>query len=85
MTARNFLKLLMSGMVGVGSMSLLSGCISRISEQAKDKAQGEPYRCGKCGYLTRSETDISGDRCPRCRARKLAKISEEEMAEALQQ
>ncbi|MEA2068109.1 MAG: hypothetical protein U9P12_02805 [Verrucomicrobiota bacterium] len=83
MKKRAFNKALLAGGVGFTGASLLAGCVSRISEDARDKEKGEPYRCTKCGYLTRSKTDLTGTRCPRCHAKKMVKISEEEMAEYL--
>jgi DNA-directed RNA polymerase subunit RPC12/RpoP len=69
--------------VGLVGASLLGGCVSKISDVAVDKEMGEPYRCTKCGYLTRSKTDLSDTRCPRCHVKKMVKISEEEMAKYL--
>ena len=83
MNKREFQKTLVAGSVGIAGMVLLGGCVSRISEDAWDKEKGEPYRCTKCGYLTRSKTDITDKRCPRCHAKKMVKISEEEMAKYL--
>ena len=80
MNKREFQKTLVAGSVGLVGMAVLGGCVSRISEEASDKEMGEPYRCTKCGYLTRSKTDLSDTRCPRCHAKKMVKISEEEMA-----
>ncbi len=85
MKKRTFNKALLVGGVGFAGASLLSGCVSRISEEARDKKKGEPYRCTKCGYLTRSKTDLSEKRCPRCHAKKMVKISEEEIAKYLEE
>lgn len=81
MNKRTFL--LRAGLLSVATTMI--GCISRIEKTATDQTNGPPYQCGRCGYLTRSKTDISADRCPRCRARKLKRISEAEMAKALDQ
>ncbi|MEN8254331.1 MAG: hypothetical protein ABFR33_02570 [Verrucomicrobiota bacterium] len=70
-------------LLGLLGLSALVGCVSRISDDAWDKEKGEPYRCTKCGYLTRSKTDLTGTRCPRCHLKKMVKISEEEMAKLL--
>ena len=83
MNKREFQKTLVAGSVGLAGMAVLGGCVSRISEAASDKAMGEPYRCTKCGYLTRSKTDLADTRCPRCHAKKMVKISEEEMEKYL--
>ena len=83
MNKREFNKIWVAGSVGLAGMAVLGGCVSRISEDAMDKEKGEPYRCTKCGYLTRSKTDLSDTRCPRCHAKKMVKISEEEMAKYL--
>ncbi len=83
MNKRGFNKTLVAGSVGLAGMAVLGGCVSRIGEDARDKEKGEPYRCTKCGYLTRSKTDLTGMRCPRCHAKKMVKISEEEMEKYL--
>lgn len=84
MNKREFLKTLIVGGIGITCAALLGGCIApRISYTAGDKAAGKPFRCEKCGHLTRSKTDITGDRCPRCRARMLRRITEAEMANYL--
>lgn len=83
MNKRKFNKILVAGGAGGMFTSLLGGCVSRISAVASNKEAGEPYRCTKCGYLTRSKTDISHERCPRCHAKKMVRITEEEMAEYL--
>ena len=70
-------------LLGAVGMSVLAGCMSRIGKTAGDMAMGEPYRCGRCGYLTRSKTDLTGERCPRCYSKKFERISEKEMNEYL--
>jgi len=72
-------------LLGAAGMSVLAGCMSRIGKTAGDAEMGEPYRCGRCGYLTRSKTDLAGERCPRCYSRKFERISEEEMENQLSQ
>ena len=69
--------------LGLVGLSALTGCKSRISKSAYDTALGDPYKCSKCGHLIRSTDDLEGTRCPRCYAKALKKISEEEMAAAL--
>ncbi|MEN7973107.1 MAG: hypothetical protein ABFR47_04655, partial [Verrucomicrobiota bacterium] len=71
MKKREFHKTLVAGCVGIAGAVVLGGCVSRIGKDAMDKEKGDPYRCTKCGYLTRSETDLSTTRCPRCYARKM--------------
>ena len=83
MNKREFQKIVVAGSVGLAGMAILSGCVARISEKASHQEMGEPYRCTKCGYLTRSKTDLSDTRCPRCHAKKMVKISEEDMASYL--
>ncbi len=83
MNKREFNKIWVAGSVGLAGMAVLSGCVSRVSEAARDKEKGEPYRCTKCGYLTRSKTDLTDTRCPRCHVKKMVKISEEELAKYL--
>lgn len=79
MKKREFNKSLLVGSTGIAGMTLLSGCMSQVGKDAVDKEKGEPYRCGRCGYLTRSKTDLTGTRCPRCYSMKIMKITEEEM------
>lgn len=83
MNKREFQKILVAGGVGIAGMAVLGGCASHISESARDKENGVPYRCAKCGHLTRSKTDLTDTRCPRCFAKKMVKISEEEMTKYL--
>ena len=83
MNKREFQKTLVAGSVGLAGIAVLGGCVSRISEKARNKENGEPYQCTKCGYLTRSTTDLSDTRCPRCYAKKMVRISEEEMEKYL--
>jgi predicted RNA-binding Zn-ribbon protein involved in translation (DUF1610 family) len=62
----------------------IAGCgAPRVSPKARDQSAGEPWQCQHCGHLTRSQEDLSDDRCPRCYRRQLRRISEEEMAQAL--
>lgn len=70
-------------LLGFVGLSALTGCKSRIGKSAYDSALGDPYKCGKCGYLIRSTDDLEGTRCPRCYAKAMAKISEEEMTKLL--
>lgn len=84
MKRREFFFTLIAGMISIIGVSFLSGCMApRIGENVWNKEAGDPYRCGRCGHLTRSKTDISGDRCPRCRARMQKRIREEQMTEYL--
>jgi len=84
MKRRDFYKFLFGITVSAGTLSLLNGCISKISKAALDKSEGDPYRCSKCGYLTRSKVSLTFRRCPRCYAKKMVKISEEDMAKLLE-
>jgi DNA-directed RNA polymerase subunit RPC12/RpoP len=84
MNRRGFIKSLVSGVVGIGALFFVSGCMAPlISATARDKSAGDPWQCMNCGHLTRSKEDLSGTRCPRCTKRMLKKITEAEMAEAL--
>ena len=85
MNKRTFNKTLLTGILGIAGLSLFSACASKISPEASDQAKGDPYRCTKCGYLTRSKTDLTGTRCPHCFAKKMVRISEEEMAKYLKE
>jgi len=70
-------------LLGLVGLSVLTGCKSRVGKSASDTSMGDPYKCSKCGYLTRSKADLTGKRCPRCYAKAMQKISENEMAAAL--
>lgn len=84
MNRRGFLKRLISGFVGAGTLFFVNSCMAPlISATARDKSAGDPWQCMNCGHLTRSKEDLSGTRCPRCTKRMLRKITEAEMAEAL--
>lgn len=84
MKKRAFLRLMTAGTLAVVGASVLGGCMApRVGKNVMDQQAGDPYRCGRCGHLTRSKTDITGERCPRCRARMLKRITEEQMTEYL--
>ena len=84
MNRRGFIKRLLSGLLGIGSLALINGCMAPlISVTARDKSAGDPWQCMNCGHLTRSSEDLSSTPCPRCTRRMLQRISEEEMATAL--
>ena len=84
MNRRGFVKSLLSGLLGMGVLAWVNGCMAPlIGATARDKNAGDPWQCMNCGHLTRSKEDLSGTRCPRCTRRMLQRISEEEMAEAL--
>lgn len=69
-----------------GLPAMMSGCVApRISPKAMDKGNGKPWRCGYCGHLTRSQNDLSTERCPRCRRKELRPVGESEFAEYLKQ
>jgi DNA-directed RNA polymerase subunit RPC12/RpoP len=85
MNRRGFLKRLVAGMAGSGTLFFVNACIAPlISATARDKSAGDPWQCVNCGHLTRSKEDLSGTRCPRCTKRMLRKITEVEMVEALE-
>jgi len=83
MNRRDFYKRILGTTVGAAGIALLSGCASKISKEAKDKKEGKPYRCSKCGYLTRSKVSITFRRCPRCYSKNMVAISEEDMTRFL--
>ncbi len=84
MKRRDFFRVILLGGICIAGAVFFSGCIApRISDTAWVKTAGSPYRCEKCGHLTRSETDITAERCPRCRARMMRKITEKQMANYL--
>lgn len=69
--------------VGLAAFPALPGCKSRIGKSAYDAEMGEPYRCEKCGHLVRSKDDLHGTRCPRCYAKAMKRITEEEAQKIL--
>ena len=84
MNRRGFIKNLLSGILGLGAIALVNGCMAPlISATARNKRAGDPWQCMNCGHLTRTTEDLAGTRCPRCTQRMLKKITEAQMAEAL--
>ena len=84
MNRRGFIKNLLSGILGLGALALVNGCMAPlISATARNKSAGDPWQCMNCGHLTRTTEDLSGTRCPRCTLRMLKQITEAQMAEAL--
>jgi DNA-directed RNA polymerase subunit RPC12/RpoP len=83
MDRRGFLKVTLAGTLGVAGLVLVDGCMPRVSEKVYDRSIGQPWRCGNCGYLTRSEKDLTDERCPRCGRKRLGRISEEELQKYL--
>ena len=79
MNKREFGKTMLAGGAAVAGASFLAGCVAAVSDKALDETQGDPWRCEKCGYLTRSKEDLSDVRCPRCHMKRMVRISEEEM------
>lgn len=77
---RNEFSAVVFGLLGLGT---LSGCKSRIGKSAYDADLGDPYKCDKCGHLIRSKEDLEGTRCPRCYAKAMKRISEEEAEKLL--
>lgn len=68
------------------AMLCSGGCVAPLISPAVSENTSQPWRCGNCGHLTRSERDLTDTRCPRCRRRGfLAKITEEELQDCLQQ
>jgi predicted Zn-ribbon and HTH transcriptional regulator len=70
-------------LLGLAGITALSGCKSRISKSAYNAELGDPYLCDKCGHLFRSKEDMSTKHCPRCYAKALKKISEEDAEKLL--
>lgn len=70
-------------LLGLAGLGALTGCRSRIGKSAYDAALGDPFLCGRCGHLIRSKENLEGTRCPRCYAKALKKISEEEAGKLL--
>jgi len=84
MNRRGFINSLLLGLLGMGALALINGCMAPlIGATARDKSAGAPWQCMNCGHLTRSSQDLSSTPCPRCTRRMLQRISEEEMAAAL--
>ncbi len=81
MRRSSFLKVLMGITAGAFAAA---GCVMRtIGVSITEKPKEQPWRCAKCGHLLRSNEDMSAERCPRCYAKKLGKITEAELQDYL--
>lgn len=85
MNRRDFLKWTVGGAITGSLLTLVSGCIARINESVYEKDKGSPWRCTNCGYLTRSEKNLSDTRCPRCFEKDFEKITEEQLKKYIEQ
>gem|GEM_PF-1888684 len=74
-TRRELLKLGAGAAAGV----LLGGTLTACATKLDNKEDGSPWRCTRCGKLLRSHEDMSAKRCSRCFAKKLVRITEEEL------
>jgi DNA-directed RNA polymerase subunit RPC12/RpoP len=84
MTRRGLLKNVIVCAAGALGLTVSGGCMApRVSPKVADESNGAPWRCEFCGHLTRSDTDLSDTRCPRCRRKRLRRISEEEAQKLL--
>jgi DNA-directed RNA polymerase subunit RPC12/RpoP len=80
MDRRWFLK----AVLGSSVLVFIEGCRAPlVSRKVFDQGNGQPWRCGNCGHLTRSDVDLTGTRCPRCFEKRLVRISEEQLQEYL--
>lgn len=83
MRRRDFLRMALGGIFAGGMVSFLSGCSGKIDKNVYKKDKGSPWRCTSCGYITRSNKDLSNTRCPRCYSKALKKITEDELKQYL--
>ena len=84
MNRREFVRQMALGVVGLVGVLAAGGCaVARVSKAARDKSKGQPWKCTHCGYLTRSTEDLSNTRCPRCKRKKMIRITEEQLTEEL--
>jgi len=79
-TRREMLKTGLGATLCLLAGGLLSACASKPGGREK----GSPWRCEKCGKLFRSHEDLTRKRCPRCFAKRLVRIAEEELEAHLQ-
>jgi len=66
---------------GIGAVTgaMLGGTLTSCASKLASKENGLPWRCTRCGKLLRSHKDMSEKRCPRCFAKILVRITEEEL------
>jgi len=83
MKRREFIRTSAAGALGVAVLAAAGCSTSRVGPTAKDKAKGQPWRCQKCGYLMRSDEDLSNTRCPRCWSKSIRRITDKQMDEYL--
>ena len=84
MQRRTLLSKVFGVVAGICTVQGLQGCaVSRVSEAALDPERGKAWRCQTCGYLTRSDEDLSKEFCPRCMTKKLREVTEEEFTKWL--
>ncbi|MCA1796028.1 MAG: hypothetical protein ABR516_00005 [Desulfuromonadaceae bacterium] len=68
MDRRTFLTTLGFGLAGSVTLLCAGGCIApRVSPEVYDDSSMQAWRCGNCGHLTRSDQDLTSERCPRCK------------------
>lgn len=84
MNRRHFLKSVCIAVLGsIAFVFTLGGCVALVSPTVSEQ-ESQPWRCSYCGYLTRSEQDLTDTRCPRCRRKGfLARITEKELQDYL--
>ncbi len=84
MNRRGFFKTMLASTLGIAGLVLVKGCMAPlVSQKVFDQSNGQPWRCENCGHLTRSDTDLTDVRCPRCGKKQFSRISEEQLQEYL--
>ena len=81
MTRRDFLKSVSLAVAGGAALVAVSGgCMAPHVSQSVSQSKAQPWRCGYCGHLTRSDQDLTETRCPRCKRKgHMTRITEEQL------
>jgi len=87
MNRRQFLKSVCVAVLGSAALVFTSGgCVAPLVSRTVSEQKSQPWRCGYCGHLTRSDRDLTDTRCPRCKRKGfLTRITEKELQDYLKQ
>ena len=81
MNRRTFLRSVCVAVAGgVALLFTTGGCVAPRVSPTVSEQKSQAWRCGHCGYLTRSDRDLTATRCPRCKRKGVLKrITEKEL------
>ena len=86
MNRRDFLRSVCVTLAGSVAFLFSGGCGAPLISPTVSEQKSQAWRCGNCGHLTRSNQDLTGTRCPRCKRKGfLMRITEKELQEYLNQ